>query len=133
MFQWKFNDVAMLLGSDSIILSTSTRQPVRMYMRDIEEQISSAACLDLWLDNLMSGAEELALCYHKVLPSVSCDRLPAAPPPAAAPGTREALHIPSSRSTAHRFPHLLLDTETGVGAGSGWRGRLYSGPASRIG
>mmetsp|Transcript_1793 Transcript_1793/g.5224 ORF Transcript_1793/g.5224 Transcript_1793/m.5224 type:complete len:1062 (-) Transcript_1793:74-3259(-) len=66
VFRWKFNDIAMLLGSDSIILGSSQdRETVRMCMRDIEEQISSAACLDLWLDNLMAGAEELALCYHK--------------------------------------------------------------------
>uniref|UniRef100_A0A061R901 Erythroid differentiation-related factor n=1 Tax=Tetraselmis sp. GSL018 TaxID=582737 RepID=A0A061R901_9CHLO len=65
VFQWQFQDVAMLLGSESVIIARSEHRRVRMQARDVEEQISCEACLDLWLDNLMAGAQELALCYHK--------------------------------------------------------------------
>lgn len=63
---WKFNDLSVLLGTNTPILKTQdTREEVTLQLHDVDDYFSRSEALSFWLDNVMSNVEKVAICFHK--------------------------------------------------------------------
>ena len=63
---FQFQDLSMLLGSDTVIFNKgTTAHDVSLRLEDAEEEVTRLTCLDYWLDNIFNNVQETAICYHK--------------------------------------------------------------------
>lgn len=64
--RFQFQDLSMLLGSDTVIFNKgTTAHDVSLRLEDAEEEVTRLTCLDYWLDNIFNNVQETAICYHK--------------------------------------------------------------------
>lgn len=62
---WQFHNFRMLLGSDLLLLSNEKYVAVSLHLWDVSLQVTPLTWLEAWLDNVMAGVPELAICYHQ--------------------------------------------------------------------
>jgi hypothetical protein len=59
------NGLTSLLAQDSVMVIRESFAGGDARVAHVEGQLSAEHCLDLWLENILNGADTLALCYHK--------------------------------------------------------------------
>eukprot|EP00743_Colponemidia_sp_Colp-15_P010249 GILK01011268.1.p1 GENE.GILK01011268.1~~GILK01011268.1.p1 ORF type:complete len:1045 (+),score=200.02 GILK01011268.1:87-3221(+) len=66
VLNWELNGSRFLLGSNLMIFNSDKEQvPVNLHLVDVKKELSGVTCLDYWLDNVMHGISDLAVCYHR--------------------------------------------------------------------
>ena len=64
-FMWEFDDFGLLLGSDMIVFSNAKHPKFSMQLHDVDQEVSSLACLELWMNNVFQSIPETGICCHK--------------------------------------------------------------------
>ena len=64
-FMWEFEDFGLLLGSDMIVFSNAKHPKFSMQLHDVDQEVSSLACLELWMNNVFQSIPETGICCHK--------------------------------------------------------------------
>jgi hypothetical protein len=64
-FMWEFEDYGLLLGSDMIVFSNAKHPKFSMQLHDVDQEVSSLACLELWMNNVFQSVPETGICCHK--------------------------------------------------------------------
>ena len=64
-FMWEFQDYGLLLGSDMIVFSNAKHPKFSMQLHDVDQEVSSLACLELWMNNVFQSIPETGICCHK--------------------------------------------------------------------
>ncbi|EQC34166.1 hypothetical protein SDRG_08374 [Saprolegnia diclina VS20] len=60
---WQFDSMEMLLGNNSMLFQHApSGDSMAVALRDVEVHWTSFACLDLWLDQVMTGIQRAAIC-----------------------------------------------------------------------
>lgn len=65
MSEWEFEGMRMLLGNDVIVVEQGDRPAVALKLQDMDEEITPAEGLDVYLDNLINRVPRLAVCFHQ--------------------------------------------------------------------
>ena len=60
---WRFQDLNLLLGSNTLVMKMRDQTEVALKMRDTP--LSQAEALSYWLDNVMTNVPNVAICFHK--------------------------------------------------------------------
>ncbi|PAA89644.1 hypothetical protein BOX15_Mlig030558g1, partial [Macrostomum lignano] len=61
---WNFENVRMLLGTNLPIFGGPKHPCISVRLRDSSKPINVLTGIDYWLDNMINGVPELAMCYH---------------------------------------------------------------------
>jgi hypothetical protein len=61
----KINGSTALLAQDSMMLIQESSSGGYAHVAHVEGQLTAESCLDLWLENILNGADSLALCCYK--------------------------------------------------------------------
>jgi hypothetical protein len=66
VFTWELDNVTALLGSDTVMLQGGHHMTNdgQVNVHYVQKHVTAETCLDLWLENVLSNADALALCYH---------------------------------------------------------------------
>ena len=64
-FMWEFEDYGLMLGSDIIVFSNDKHPKFSMQLHDVNQEVSSLACLELWMNNVFQSIPETGICCHK--------------------------------------------------------------------
>ncbi|KDO33189.1 hypothetical protein SPRG_02001 [Saprolegnia parasitica CBS 223.65] len=60
---WQFDSMEMLLGNNSMLFQHApSGDSMAVALRDVETHWTSFSCLDLWLDQVMTGIQRAAIC-----------------------------------------------------------------------
>jgi hypothetical protein len=65
LVRWQVRGWQLLLGSDTLVFGNAQHAAVTLQLCDLEREITPTTCLDFWLDNLMAGVPEVAVCGHR--------------------------------------------------------------------
>ena len=66
LFEWQLDaHMRVVVESPLVLFRSPTRQPISLKLLSVDERVTALMCLSAWLDNVMVGVPELAVCWHK--------------------------------------------------------------------